>query len=53
MKSDKAEIKQAIEELFKVKVKAVNISITKGKKNAFVVNWGNRDIKRAYTMLEG
>ena len=28
MKSNKAEIKQAIEELFKVKVKAVNTSIT-------------------------
>ena len=44
MKSNKAEIKQAIEELFKVKVKAVNTSITKARENAFVVNWESRDI---------
>ena len=33
MRSNKAEIKQAIEDLFKVKVKAVNTSISKGKRN--------------------
>ena len=33
--SNKAEIKQAIEDLFKVKVKAVNTSISKGKRKRF------------------
>ena len=53
MKSNKTEIKQAIEELFKVKVKAVNTSITKGKRNRLRGQLGKqRDIKRAYVMLE-
>ena len=40
-------------ELFKVKVKAVNTSITKGKKKRFRGRLGRqRDIKRAYVMLE-
>ena len=53
MKSNKAEIKQAIEELFKVKVKAVNTSITKGKRKRCRGQLGKqRDIKRAYVMLE-
>ena len=53
MKSNKAEIKQAIEELFKVKVKAVNTSIKKGKIKRFRGQLGKqRDIKRAYVMLE-
>ena len=53
MKSNKTEIKQAIEELFKVKVKAVNTSITKGKIKRFRGQLGRqRDIKRAYVMLE-
>ena len=53
MKSNKTEIKQAIEELFKVKVKAVNTSITKGKIKRFRGQLGKqRDIKRAYVMLE-
>ena len=53
MKSNKIEIKQAVEELFKVKVKAVNTSITKGKKKRFRSRFGKqRDVKRAYVMLE-
>ena len=53
MKSNKVEIKEAVEELFKVKVKAVNTSITKGKKKRFRGRLGKRrDIKRAYVMLE-
>jgi large subunit ribosomal protein L23 len=53
IKSNKTEIKQAIEELFKVKVKAVNTSITKGKVKRFRGRLGKqRDIKRAYVMLE-
>ena len=48
MKSNKVEIKEAVEELFKVKVKAVNTSITKGKKKRFRGRLGKqRDIKRA------
>ena len=53
MGSNKAEIKSAIEDLFKVKVKAVNTSISKGKKKRFRGRMGKqRDIKRAYVMLE-
>ena len=53
MKSNKVEIKEAVEELFKVKVKAVNTSITKGKKKRFRGRLGKqRDVKRAYVMLE-
>ena len=53
MKSNKVEIKKAVEELFKVKVKAVNTSITKGKKKRFRGRLGKqRDVKRAYVMLE-
>ena len=53
IKSNKTQIKQAIEELFKVKVKAVNTSISKGKRKRFRVQMGKqRDIKRAYVMLE-
>ena len=53
IKSNKVEIKQAIEELFKVKVKAVNTSISKGKKKRFRGRLGKqRDVKRAYVMLE-
>ena len=35
MSSNKIEIKKAVENLFKVKVKAVNTSITKGKRKRF------------------
>ena len=53
MGSNKAQIKNAIEELFKVKVKAVNTSISKGKRKRFRGRMGKqRDIKRAYVMLE-
>ena len=51
--ANKAEIKNAIEDLFKVKVKAVNTSISKGKRKRFRGRMGKqRDIKRAYVMLE-
>ena len=51
--SNKAEIKRAIEDLFKVKVKAVNTSISKGKRKRFRGRMGKqRNIKRAYVMLE-
>ena len=53
MKSNKTQIKQAIEDLFKVKVKAVNTSISKGKSKRFRGQMGKqRNIKRAYVMLE-
>ena len=53
IKSNKAEIKEAVEDLFKVKVKSVNTSISKGKKKRFRGRLGKqRDIKRAYVMLE-
>ena len=53
MGSNKIEIKNAVENLFKVKVKAVNTSITKGKRKRFRGRMGRqRDIKRAYVMLE-
>ena len=53
IKSNKAEIKEAIEKLFKVQVKAVNTSISKGKSKRFRGQLGKqRDIKRAYVMLE-
>ena len=51
--SNKAEIKRAIEDLFKVKVRAVNTSISKGKRKRFRGRMGKqRNIKRAYVMLE-
>ena len=53
IKSSKAEIKEAVENLFKVKVKAVNTSISKGKRKRFRGQLGKqRDVKRAYVMLE-
>ena len=53
IKSNKAEIKEAVENLFKVKVKAVNTSISKGKRKRSRGQLGNqRDVKRAYVMLE-
>ena len=52
-KTTKAEIKEAVENLFKVKVKAVNTSISKGKRKRFRGQLGKqRDVKRAYVMLE-
>jgi len=51
--SNKPQIKQAIEELFGVKVKAVNTSITKGKTKRFRGQLGRRkDVKKAYVTLE-
>jgi large subunit ribosomal protein L23 len=52
-KSNKNEIKGAIEKLFSVKVKAVNIIITKGKVKRFKGVPGKRnDIKKAVITLE-
>ena len=53
MRASKPEIKKAVEELFKVKVKGVNTVITKGKTKRFKGKIGKRkDIKKAYVMLE-
>ena len=53
MAATKPEIKRAVEELFKVKVKAVNTLIAKGKTKRFKGKMGKRkDIKKAYVMLE-
>ena len=53
--SSKPQIKQAVEELFGVKVKAVNTTITKGKTKRFRGRPGKRkDVKKAYvTLVEG
>lgn len=49
----KPEIKEAVEALFGVKVKAVNTTITKGKVKKFRGKTGVRnDVKKAYVMLE-
>lgn len=49
----KPEIKVAVEELFKVKVKAVNTLRQKGKQKRFRGRLGQRsDIKKAYVTLE-
>ena len=51
--SNKPQIKQAVEALFGVKVKAVNTSITKGKTKRFRGQLGRRtDVKKAYVTLE-
>ena len=51
--SNKPQIKEAVEALFGVKVKAVNTSITKGKKNRFRGVIGRRkDVKKAFVTLE-
>ena len=54
-KSNKYEIKNAVEKLFSVKVKAVNIINTKGKVKRFKGVLGKRnDIKKAViTLVEG
>jgi len=53
--SNKPQIKEAVESLFNVKVKAVNTSITKGKVKRFKGQLGKRkDVKKAYvTLVEG
>jgi large subunit ribosomal protein L23 len=53
MESNKPQIKEAVEALFGVKVKAVNTTITKGKVKRFRGQLGKRkDIKKAYVTLE-
>ena len=51
----KPQIKEAVEKLFNVKVKAVNTTITKGKVKKFKGRPGKRrDVKKAYvTLVEG
>ncbi|MEM8802340.1 MAG: 50S ribosomal protein L23 [Pseudomonadota bacterium] len=49
----KPQIKEAVEALFGVKVKAVNTAITKGKVKRFRGQLGKRkDVKKAYVTLE-
>ena len=51
--SNKPQIKEAVEALFGVKVKAVNTTITKGKTKRFRGTMGKRkDVKKAYVTLE-
>ena len=51
--SNKPTIKEAVESLFDVKVKAVNTTITKGKSKRFRGMLGKRkDVKKAYVTLE-
>lgn len=51
--STKPQIKDAVEALFGVKVKAVNTTITKGKVKRFRGQLGKRkNVKKAYVTLE-
>ena len=51
--SNKPSIKEAVESLFDVKVKAVNTTITKGKSKRFRGMLGKRrNVKKAYVTLE-
>ena len=51
--ANKPQIKEAVENLFGVKVKAVNTTITKGKTKRFKGQLGRRvDVKKAYVTLE-
>tara|TARA_B100000902_G_C27203649_1_gene860412 strand:+ start:793 stop:1089 length:297 start_codon:yes stop_codon:yes gene_type:complete len=51
--SNKPQIKEAVEALFGVKVKAVNTLITKGKQKRFKGVLGRRkDVKKAFVTLE-
>ena len=53
MSATKPQIKTAVEEVFGVKVKAVNTTITKGKSKRFRGRAGERsDKKKAYVTLE-
>jgi large subunit ribosomal protein L23 len=53
MDATKPEIKEAVEAVFGVKVKAVNTTIIKGKHKRFRGRLGERsDKKKAYVMLE-
>ena len=51
--ANKPQIKEAVESLFGVKVKAVNTTITKGKVKRFRGQLGQRKaVKKAYVTLE-
>ena len=51
--ANKPQIREAVETLFNVKVKAVNTTITKGKVKRFRGQLGKRrDVKKAYVTLE-
>ncbi|MBB3711109.1 MAG: 50S ribosomal protein L23 [Limimaricola soesokkakensis] len=51
--ANKPQIKEAVEALFQVKVKAVNTVVTKGKVKRFRGTLGTRkDVKKAYVTLE-
>ena len=51
--ANKPMIKEAVESLFGVKVKAVNTTVTKGKVKRFRGKIGTRkDVKKAYVTLE-
>jgi len=51
--ANKPQIKEAVEALFGVKVKAVNTTVTKGKTKRFRGQLGRRkDVKKAYVTLE-
>ncbi len=53
MDATKPQIKEAVEAIFGVKVRAVNTTITKGKHKKFRGRLGERsDKKKAYVMLE-
>ncbi|TGY87151.1 50S ribosomal protein L23 [Marinicauda algicola] len=53
LSATKKDIAEAVEELFKVKVKAVNTLITKGKTKRFRGTLGQRsDVKKAVVTLE-
>ena len=53
IEANKPQIKEAVETLFGVKVKAVNTTITKGKQKRFRGMLGRRkDVKKAYVTLE-
>lgn len=53
IRSTKPQVKEAIENLFNVKVKTVNTLISKGKVKRFKGKLGKRkDIKKAYVVLE-
>ncbi|MBV2359840.1 50S ribosomal protein L23 [Thalassococcus sp. CAU 1522] len=53
MDANKPQIKEAVETLFGVKVKAVNTAIAKGKTKRFKGTKGKRaDVKKAYVTLE-
>ena len=53
MEANKPQIKEAVEAVFGVKVKAVNTTITKGKVKRFKGRLGTRkDVKKAYVTLE-